>query len=198
MKNYTILFLFLIKISLIFAQETDEKTIEKIIIMRTVEADQNEAQSIVLGRSDFLDSKYPLNIISLGLLNNEELRILRNTIFARYGYKFRSEDLQNHFSSFEWYSAKSNNVDQLLTDVDKWNIDIIHSFEGMNSNQINIINKNEIVGLWHISLIMPSGFAGVFQFYPDGQFRYNYNQMRQLPIIKSFSNWKVANRERLF
>ena len=55
----------------------------------------------------------------------DELRLLRNEIFARKGYKFNSEDLRKHFSSFEWYKPKYDNVDSILSDIDKKNIQTI-------------------------------------------------------------------------
>ena len=51
-----------------------------------------------------------------------ELRIIRNEIFARKGYIFNSEDLRTHFSTFDWYEPKYANVDSLLTELDKKNI----------------------------------------------------------------------------
>ncbi|MFC2129424.1 YARHG domain-containing protein [Bacteroidota bacterium] len=51
--------------------------------------------------------------------SNEELRIIRNYIFAKYGYKFKSDDLQEYFSKFKWYAPQFDNVDDKITDVDK-------------------------------------------------------------------------------
>lgn len=52
-------------------------------------------------------------------LTKDELRIARNYIFARYGRKFQSVDLQEYFAQFDWYKAMSKNVDEQLTDLDK-------------------------------------------------------------------------------
>ncbi|MFC2090169.1 YARHG domain-containing protein [Bacteroidota bacterium] len=49
----------------------------------------------------------------------EELRIIRNHIFARYGHKFKSPDLQEYFSMREWYAPLYDNVVDSLTDTDK-------------------------------------------------------------------------------
>ena len=69
-------------------------------------------------------------------LNQSELRILRNTIFAKYGYIFRSEDLQRHFSQFTWYRAINANVDNQLTAIDNANITQIQSRESSLSEII--------------------------------------------------------------
>jgi len=55
----------------------------------------------------------------------DELRIMRNEIFARHGYIFKSEDLQEYFTSKEWYKPLHKDVTDLLTDSDKKNIELI-------------------------------------------------------------------------
>ena len=40
--------------------------------------------------------------------NPRHLRLLRNTIYARYGYVFSSPDLKKYFSQFEWYIPDPN------------------------------------------------------------------------------------------
>lgn len=62
-------------------------------------------------------------------LDSAELRIKRNEIFAQYGYKFKSAELKKYFSSKPWYKAKYDNVDSLLTDLDRSNINKIASYE---------------------------------------------------------------------
>ncbi|WP_289056101.1 YARHG domain-containing protein [Carboxylicivirga marina] len=62
-------------------------------------------------------------------LSKKELRLMRNEIFARYGYTFKSLDLQKHFLSKDWYHGNSNDVDRYLTDVEMMNIKFIKEFE---------------------------------------------------------------------
>lgn len=52
-------------------------------------------------------------------LSNEQLRVLKNRVFARHGYIFKSADLEAYFSRFAWYNAKFQSVDTLLSDEDK-------------------------------------------------------------------------------
>ena len=48
-------------------------------------------------------------IVGIGSLDlddeytKEELRLMRNTIYAQYGYDFNSPDLKEYFGQFEWY-----------------------------------------------------------------------------------------------
>ena len=54
-----------------------------------------------------------------------ELRFMRNEIFARHGYIFKSEDLNAYFSDKSWYSPIRSDVTKLLTEIDKYNIQLI-------------------------------------------------------------------------
>jgi len=70
-----------------------------------------------------------INEYGILYLTKEELRILRNTIFAKYGYIFQSRDLIEHFNKFTWYVPQYNNVDEKLTRNDKYLIEIIRKIE---------------------------------------------------------------------
>lgn len=41
-------------------------------------------------------------------LTKEDLKLLRNTIYAQYGYVFKSKNLQDYFAKFEWYLPDPN------------------------------------------------------------------------------------------
>lgn len=62
--------------------------------------------------------------------NPEELRILRNTIYARHGRKFRDAKLRQYFSQFDWYHPTKTEVNPgELTSIEQHNIMLIQSFE---------------------------------------------------------------------
>lgn len=73
------------------------------------------------------------NVLGLGDLNldgtytKDELKLLRNTIYAQYGYAFKSKDLQDYFSLFEWYMPDPNlTMEQIvLTEKEKKFLDEI-------------------------------------------------------------------------
>ena len=60
-------------------------------------------------------------------LTKEDLKLLRNTIYAQYGYAFKSKDLQDYFAKFEWYLPNPNlTMEQIkLTEKEKKFIDEI-------------------------------------------------------------------------
>ncbi|QEN08195.1 YARHG domain-containing protein [Oceanispirochaeta crateris] len=186
-KIFIKILLTLLTFGTLYAQSDNTDEIIKLTHESRIEAERSEAKLILEGNIDLYNERYPIDFISIAELNKQELRILRNLIFARYGYSFKSNELTSYFNNFEWYKAKSTNVNDQLNYADKRNIEIIRTFESMDKSQPNIINTNEMVGLWHASLIMPSGFYLVFQFYKDGSFTYRYSQMRQLPEIDKFS-----------
>ena len=57
----------------------------------------------------------------------EELRIIRNTPFARHGYRFNSEDLSEHFAQFSWYDPRTKDV--RLEPIENDNVLLIRSME---------------------------------------------------------------------
>lgn len=58
-----------------------------------------------------------------------ELRQMRNEVFARYGYIFKSEDLKAYFSKMKWYAPKHQNVDIYISDIEAGNLELITQIE---------------------------------------------------------------------
>lgn len=58
-----------------------------------------------------------------------ELRIMRNWIFARHGYIFQSEDLQQYFGRFSWYYPQYKDVNSQLSPTELTNIAKIKQYE---------------------------------------------------------------------
>lgn len=82
-----------------------------------------------------LNGDYPFcssEILTSDILNNfekAELKIMRNEIFARYGYKFKTNKMKKYFESKNWYKGEYDNVNNKLTDLEKINIELIKFFE---------------------------------------------------------------------
>lgn len=59
-----------------------------------------------------------------------DLKLMRNEIFARYGYIFRSNGaMHTHFSEQGWYRPQHKNVTPYLTAIELKNIDLIQKAE---------------------------------------------------------------------
>ena len=59
----------------------------------------------------------------------EELRIMRNEIYARHGYSFILEDMQKHFADADWYMPVVLDVKDKLTQVELKNEALIKRYE---------------------------------------------------------------------
>jgi len=80
-------------------------------------------------------SKRLLSADDLDGMTKQELKIMRNEIFARYGYKFKTPDMQEHFASQSWYQPTVTDVSRRLTPIEKKNIEFIKSFEDHGSDK---------------------------------------------------------------
>ncbi len=90
----------------------------------------------------------------------EELRLLRNEIYARNGYVFTNQQFSNYFETKEWYRPLNDNNSVALSNIAKENIKVIKQLEdveiikrttalndlkklklALNNNQVEMIEK---------------------------------------------------------
>ena len=92
------------------------------------------------GNYDNAHSKDSYNVMSVRYLtesdlagkSKRDLEIMRNSVYARYGYKFKREDLLDYFSQYSWYRPITNDmgiVYSKMNDKEKYNIDFIKKHE---------------------------------------------------------------------
>lgn len=77
---------------------------------------------------DWLLSRY-VTYDDIASKSLKERRIMRNYIFARHNYRFRSPDLMKHFSQYSWYSPLYDNVTSQLNSIEVANVEFIKSYE---------------------------------------------------------------------
>jgi hypothetical protein len=70
-----------------------------------------------------------LTLAEMRQLSLRDLRLLRNTIYAKRGRTFKSEILRDHFKGMDWYKPRDDYSDKLLTRVDQRNIASIRTVE---------------------------------------------------------------------
>jgi|WetSurMetagenome_2_1015567.scaffolds.fasta_scaffold792184_1 hypothetical protein len=58
-----------------------------------------------------------------------ERKVLKNEILARHGFIFKDEEMKFYFSGQKWYSPKYNDVDKMLTDKEKYNVESVDIYE---------------------------------------------------------------------
>ena len=59
----------------------------------------------------------------------ENLKIMRNEIFARHGYKFKTTDMANYFGTKDWYIPQYDDVTSRLSEIERINIALIQELE---------------------------------------------------------------------
>jgi hypothetical protein len=79
--------------------------------------------------------KYPE--VSQRLLNEDDLsgksayqlKIMRNEVYARYGYIFKTPQLREYFNNQSWYKGQYRNVDDQLSAIERTNVEFILAHE---------------------------------------------------------------------
>lgn len=71
----------------------------------------------------------PLSDETLGELFAEDLRVLRNEIYARHGRVFRDKNLQQYFETQAWYTPDPEFKDEMLSEVESENLKKIRAAE---------------------------------------------------------------------
>lgn len=154
--------------------------------------DRFENARLVL-EGDLEPFEYNLRAHQLGELDPAELRILRNTIFAQYGYRFRSADLQRHFSRFDWYKPDSEFSESRLSYLDRGNIDRIRAFETAYSGSSgNTVDTAKLTGEWHGSPMVAAGYTELYFLDGDGTFEWHGNKMDLGKRLYSmYGTWRI-------
>lgn len=70
-----------------------------------------------------------LKLSDLDDFSPRDLKLLRNSVFARRGRPFKTPLVQGHFSTVAWYKPDPDYKDARLTEVDKKNVQLIASLE---------------------------------------------------------------------
>jgi hypothetical protein len=85
-------------------------------------------------------------------LDREDLDLMRNEIYADYGYIFKTEKWKKYFESKNWYRPKYNDVDNFLSSIDKENLKTIINMQNkLVKNEKNYTNPHRIFcqnGYW--------------------------------------------------
>lgn len=70
-----------------------------------------------------------LNEEDIANFSKGDLQVLRNSIFARHGYSFKTKKMRYIFDNIEWYIPVSTDVRNELTEIEEKNIELIKRFE---------------------------------------------------------------------
>lgn len=96
--------------------------------------DDEEAQPLDIwwadpekGRWDFLSEDFNTWLY----FSKPTLRLMRNSILAKYGYEFQSEDLKAYFAAQPWYSPAGDNASIKTSFIEQMNIALIQGQEAI-------------------------------------------------------------------
>jgi hypothetical protein len=96
----------------------------------TIEAAQKKSRKLALapGDMELFENKLISEQMLHGLSLNE-LRLLRNEVYARHGRQFQAPWLSQYFFSQPWYQPDENFKDEELSGADKQNVETIVAYE---------------------------------------------------------------------
>ncbi len=124
------------------------------------------------------DIEKPIDYRGLTDLTADELGILRNALYAKYGHTFKTKKYSDYFSGFDWYSPSQEDVNSKLTKDDKSSIALIQKVERFHESKIQLSDEEKtMVGTWHMGAGVGAGYSDVYRFYDDGTYKYNISQM---------------------
>ena len=123
-----------------------EDTVEMTLLGQAL-GEYSGDESVPLSERNPLEDPTALDAIltegQLADLSARDLRILRNTIFARQGRPFKSEDLQAYFGTKAWYAVDAGYTDDRLSVIDRGNIQQIKAAEATRKEYEEMLASGE-------------------------------------------------------
>lgn len=128
-------------------------------------AAQNQTQTQTANASDYeqyvtyaretnASSVYPAYALSeaeVSRMDGETLQFTINQIYAKNGYIFRTDSLQNYFSQMPWYTAVSNDTSSLrMSSLDRSNLNLLVRYRDQNPNRDSV---SQMGWLWTRSVV---------------------------------------------
>ena len=82
--------------------------------------------------------------------SKQELRIMRNWVYARHGYDFGEQGLKKYFTQFKWYKPESTHSEVVYSkfnDIEKYNVNFLAGWERYNIVRERELTKADLEGL---------------------------------------------------
>ena len=117
-------------------------------------------------------------------MSAQELRIWRNTIFARHGRRFASADLQEHFGTQDWYRPRYDDVTHMLNEFERRNVEFIQRHESNPSVGATVNIPRTVVEA-------PTGFGIT-------QAERNALRIDQIADLQNIANSQLATGQTVF
>ena len=117
----------------------------------TIAEAQKRSRKIALAPGDMeLFENKPISAQMLHGLSLNELRLLRNEVYARHGRQFQAPWLSQHFFNQPWYTVDDNFKDEDLSGFDKQNVETIVAYENKIHDDLGrkLITRTLLEGLF--------------------------------------------------
>ena len=62
-------------------------------------------------------------------IDSEFLKLMRNSVYARHGYRFKMERFSSFFNNYDWYSPRKDDVTSEMSEIEKYNVNFIKKYE---------------------------------------------------------------------
>ena len=88
-------------------------------------------------------SSYLFTKSDLSSLSPKELSYLRNQIYAKHGYVFKSQELKDYFNQFSWYHPNLSVTGQELNSTEKANAEFIKRYQDENGKNYQLDERKD-------------------------------------------------------
>ena len=112
-------------------EKVKSKTTYILTLAKANQPATSKEQNTSSGYVSFLSDR-KLQSFDLNGKTKKELEILRNMIYAKYGYRFKRDDLFKYFSQFDWYQPTTSDAAvayERMSSIERYNIDFIKKYE---------------------------------------------------------------------
>jgi len=112
----------------------DWTKLEKIKTLEKVEWYNLTSDDKLKGKYQFASTQLLIDDI-LSNYTPYQLRLIRNEIFARHGYIFKTDEMSEYFKTQSWYKPAGGNINEKITKIERLNILLIKRYEEKKNEQ---------------------------------------------------------------
>lgn len=112
---------------------------------------EEEIKRVIEFASVEVDLDNPLDEEVLDRLSDDELALLRNAYYAKYGYDFKNEENKTYFNKLAWYTSTDDFDESSLTDDDLKAIDIIVKYEKGGGHPVEAIKMGDLEFVFYLN-----------------------------------------------
>lgn len=117
------------RVKLTYEQHSEtEYFVTHVEVVNSSGSEVNSPVSNVQSRFPFTGTRL-LSISDLSGLSKQDLKIMRNEIFARHGYIFKTPDMKSYFATQSWYHAQYDDVTSMLSNIEQRNVALVKKYE---------------------------------------------------------------------